>query len=279
MLSIKNLTFSYTRKGEPTIRDFSLEIQNGGVYGLLGSNGAGKSTLFQLIAGLLTPTSGQVDFMGINTRRRLPETLANIRLMPEEVALPPIPLKDFVKYCGPLYPNFSNDDFRKHLDLFDMPVDIHLGMLSMGQRKKVALAFAMACNTSLLLLDEPTNGLDIPSKTAFRRFIASSISDDRLCIISTHQVRDVTNLLDHVLIIDNQRVLMDASMNLIQSRLKFIESTSNPEIIQNAIYQMPGIGGSAVVVPNLDGNETAVNLEMLYNFAVFENSKLNQILK
>lgn len=84
MLKVENITFSYRRKSRPVLNDFSLDIEAGGVYGLLGRNGAGKSTLLYLIAGLLTPKSGSVLFRGLNTRLRLPSVLSDIFIVPEE---------------------------------------------------------------------------------------------------------------------------------------------------------------------------------------------------
>lgn len=89
MLDIKNISFSY-RKAAPVLSDFSLSMQPGGIYGLLGKNGAGKSTLLYLIAGLLTPSKGEVLFNGVNTRRRVPSTVSDIFIVPEEFDLPNI---------------------------------------------------------------------------------------------------------------------------------------------------------------------------------------------
>lgn len=277
MLEIKDLTFNYSRRELPTISDFSLRIESGGVYGLLGSNGAGKTTLFQLISGLLTPVSGEVIFNGENTRRRLPSTLSEIFLVPEEVYLPSIKLSDYAKYMGAMYPRFSMEQLLYHLSMYEMSMDVHLGKLSMGQRKKIALAFAMACNTKLVLLDEPTNGLDIPSKSSFRKSIATSIGDERICIISTHQVRDVTNLLDNVLIINNRRVLLNLPIYRIQEKMKFVDTVSS-ELIAQSVYQEPGLGGASIILPNTDGNETNVNLELLFNFAINNEHKLHNLI-
>ncbi len=92
MIEIKNLTFSYRRKSRPIFSDFSLNIAEGGIYGLLGRNGTGKSTLLYLIAGLLTPDKGEVRYNGVNTRSRMPETLSDMFIVPEEFDLPRISL-------------------------------------------------------------------------------------------------------------------------------------------------------------------------------------------
>lgn len=276
MLKVNDCTFSYSRRKEPVLKNFSLEIAEGGVYGLLGSNGAGKSTLLYLIAGLLNPDSGDVTLNGINTRLRRPETVSEIFIVPEEFDFPSLTLEKFVELNKPFYPRFSYDEMLENLAIFELTPDLNVSKLSMGQKKKVALSFAMATNTRVLILDEPTNGLDIPGKAAFRRYISRAVSDDRIFIISTHQVRDVAQLLDHVLIVDNRQVLFDHSIADIQSRLKFVE-TLDRNLINSALYASNSLGGSALVLPNLDGNDTEINLELLFEFAHDDPQGLNAI--
>lgn len=278
MLTIKNCSFSYNRKGEPTINDFSLKLREGGVYGLLGSNGAGKSTLLQLITGLLTPSTGEITFDGVCTRLRRPSTLENMFIVPEEIGLPAMKLDRFADLNGAFYPNFSKEDMFRHLDTFGLDRHVRLDKLSMGQKKKVALAFAMACNTKLLLMDEPTNGLDIPAKSAFRKFIIESMSDDRIFVISTHQVRDVSQILDHILIMDNRKVLLDRTVAEIQNHMRFTD-TVNPELIEKAIYAVKGLGGASVILPNNDDDDSELNLELLFDFAISNPEKLNSIFE
>ena len=176
----------------------------------------------------------------------------------------------------PFYPRFSYDEMLENLAIFELTPDLNVSKLSMGQKKKVALSFAMATNTRVLILDEPTNGLDIPGKAAFRRYISRAVSDERIFIISTHQVRDVAQLLDHVLIVDNRQVLFDHSIADIQSRLKFVE-TLDRNLINSALYASNSLGGSALVLPNLDGNDTEINLELLFEFAHDDPQGLNAI--
>ena len=278
MLYIKNCTFNYRHKGEPTIDDFSLKLKEGGVYGLLGSNGAGKTTLLQLISGLLTPVSGEVTLDGVNTRLRQPSTLEKIFFVPEEIDLPPLKLYTFINLNGALYPKFSKEEMNHHLDTFGLPRDIRLDKLSMGQKKKVALSFAMACNTKILLMDEPTNGLDIPAKSAFRKYVIESMSDDRIFVISTHQVRDVSQILDHILIMDKRKVLLDRTVSEIQDKMKFTETVNN-ELINNALYAVKGLGGASVILPNEDGDDSELNIELLFDFAISDPEKLNSLFQ
>lgn len=278
MLKIESLTFAYPRKSRPVIDGLSLDIAPGYVYGLLGSNGVGKSTLLYLIAGLLTPKAGHVTYNGVDTRLRLPHSLADIFIVPEEIALPALTVDSYVKTNAPFYPNFSAADFDRHLLAFDMAGlrSTKLTSLSMGQRKKVIISFALACNTSLLLMDEPTNGLDIPGKATFRKIIASTASDEKTFIISTHQARDIDRILDHVIIIDEQSLLLDQPITAITERLAFM-TTSDPDLISRAYISMPAVGGAQIVVPNDGSIDTEPDLETLFQLAVSRRDIIDPI--
>ncbi|MBR1789298.1 MAG: ATP-binding cassette domain-containing protein [Bacteroidaceae bacterium] len=208
MIEVKNVTFGYTPY-QQVLKDFSLNFRDGGVYGLLGKNGTGKSTLLYLITGLLRPRQGAVWVDGNESTRRNPDMLSDLFIVPEEYDLPPISLQNYVKAIRPFYPRFSQELLEQCLREFEMPMDINLGALSMGQKKKVYICIALAANTRYLLLDEPTNGLDILSKSLFRKVVVTGMAEDKTIIISTHQVHDVERLLDHVVIIDHNRVLLD----------------------------------------------------------------------
>ena len=274
-LDIRDLTFAYKQSGY-VLRDFSFSISQGGVYGLLGRNGSGKSTLLYLISGLLTPGRGEVLYDGVNTRLREPSTLRRIFIVPEEFSLPYIPLGRYIDLYAPLYPRFSMADLERYLELFELPRELNLGALSMGQKKKAFMSFALACNTELLLMDEPTNGLDIPGKSMFRRAVASGASDERIMIISTHQVRDIDRILDHILILDHNRIALDATVGEITRRLNFTV-TLDPAEMSEALYAAPSIGGTAIVSRNRYGEETELNLETLFGFVLKSPEVAGQI--
>lgn len=264
MITVENLSFLYRKSKRAVLHDFSLSLEKGRVYGLLGKNGAGKSTLLYLMSGLLTPKSGKVVYHDVDVRRRLPITLQDMFLVPEEFDLPPVSLISYIELNSPFYPRFSKEDMVKYLYYFEMDINIDLGALSMGQKKKVFMSFALATNTSLLLMDEPTNGLDIPGKSQFRKFIASGMTDDKTILISTHQVRDIDKVLDHVLIMDNSRVLLNESTMSICDKLFFTES-ENRELLQSSLFSTPSIQGNFLLLPNESGEDSEINLELLFN--------------
>ena len=208
MINIQNVTFGY-RSHQEVLDDFSLKFAKNGIYGLLGKNGTGKSTLLYLMMGLLRPQKGSVTIDGVSASLRRPEVLEEMFLVPEEYDLPRISLKKYVKSIKPFYPRFSDELLEKSLANFEMTSDINLGSLSMGQKKKVYMSIALAANTRYLLLDEPTNGLDILSKSQFRKAVIEGMNDEKTIIVSTHQVHDVERLLDQVCIIERNKVLLN----------------------------------------------------------------------
>lgn len=273
MIEVKNIKFGYSRKKGLLLDDFSMTLEKGNIYGLLGKNGAGKSTLLYLMSGLLTPKSGSVEYLGANVRRRLPATQREIFLVPEEFELPRVSLVSYIELNSVFYPHFSKEDMVTYLHCFDMEIDQNLGELSMGQKKKVFMSFALATHTSILLMDEPTNGLDIPGKSQFRKFIAAGMDDEHTIVISTHQVRDVDKVLDHILIMDKSRILLNKSVNEITYNICFSES-NDQKVPEDTIYSMPSMKGNYLVSPNTYHEDTELNLELLFNATLSEPEKI-----
>ena len=278
MIEVDNLSFSYGRRKSKVLDEFSMKLDKGSIYGLLGKNGTGKSTLLYLMAGLLRPQTGNVLYNGVDVLKRTPVILQDMFLVSEEFTLPNITMKQYVKLNAPFYPHFSDELLKACLRDFDMNEDIHLGELSMGQKKKAFMCFALATNTSLLLMDEPTNGLDIPSKSQFRKVIASGMSDDKAVIISTHQVRDIDSLLDHVLIMDGSKLLLNESVSSICEKLYFAEQGMN-EPTDGALYVQPSVQGNSVILPNEYNEDSKMNLEVLFNAMLAEREKMQSVFK
>lgn len=277
MLSIQSLSYHYPKNKREVLSDVNLNIGKGAIYGLLGANGTGKSTLLYCICGLLRAQKGQVLFNGENTSLRLPSTLSDIFIVPEEIELPPVNMEGFVAQTAPFYPSFSAEDLKRYLLHFHLPENLHLGALSMGQKKKAYIAFALACNTSLLLMDEPTNGLDIPGKAEFRRAIVEGAPEGRTVIISTHQVRDLDQVLDHVVILSQKGIVLDASLRKLQDQFQFL-FTSSPTEVEDALWVQPTLGGyNAVRRRTPSDPETEVNLESLFE-CIFSNPQIFSVL-
>lgn len=271
MIEVQNLAFGYNRK-KLLYKNFSLLLDSGNVYGLLGKNGAGKSTLLKNIVGLLFPAKGSIVVNGFVPKKRQPSFLETIYLIPEEVYVPPLTIKGYRNLFAPFYPGFDSVQFAGYLKELDVKDEGKLNALSFGQQKKFIIAFALACNTQVLILDEPTNGLDIPSKIQFRKLIASIMHEDRTIIISTHQVRDLENLIDRIIFVDNGSLLLNASLTDISDKLCF-KTVNEIEDENKVFYAEETLKGISIVQENIAGENSKVNLEQLFN-AVTEKPEM-----
>jgi ABC-2 type transport system ATP-binding protein len=275
MVKIEKLDFGY-KKNQQLFRELNLELQSGNIYGLFGMNGAGKTTLLKLMSGLLFPKSGQCLMFEKDVSSRLPEILANIYVIPEEFVLPPVSIKSFVEMNAPFYPRFDYTLLDKYLKEFEISNDKKLTAYSYGQKKKFLIAFGLATQTNVLLMDEPTNGLDIPSKSQFRRIMAAASTEEQCIIISTHQVRDLASIIDHVIILDNGTIIFKHSLMDISTRLTFgkIKDDSGEGIL----YAEEVLGGKAAIRKNT-GQDTAVDLELLFNGVIKNSEIMNEAIK
>ena len=277
MIQLQNISFQYAGSAAPVFSQFSLSLPVGRIYGLLGPNGSGKSTLLYIMMGLLHPSEGLALVDTRDASRRERSLLQDLYIVPEEFELPSMTLAEYVDTYRPFYPRFSQEVLSQCLQEFCLPESLHISRLSMGQKKKVLMAFALACGTRYLLMDEPTNGLDIASKKQFRRVIASNMTDERTIIIATHQVHDVEQLLDHVLILGVQGVqgVQDNSLAP-HSQLRFDATVSRltqeysftlaSQPTADALYTERTAQGYACITPrHPDDEETPLNLELLYS--------------
>lgn len=285
MIKIENVVFGYRQNR--VFDGLSLELKEGNIYGLLGLNGAGKSTMLYLMSGILRPVSGTVTYsvedelgksVNVSAESLLPDMLKDVYLVPEEFSLPNMTMEKYIKINSVFYPRFSDEMMSKSLGAFGMTKDINLSQLSMGQKKKAFMCFALATNTRLLLMDEPSNGLDIPSKSQFRKAVAECMTDERTIVISTHQVKDIENLLDRIVIVDNGKVIVDKSVAQITEKLAFLQ-TGASDRLNDVLYMQPFMGGALAVVPNTKGQETTINVETFFNAALSETEKVINILK
>jgi len=272
MLKIENLNFSYSN--HEVLKDIKLNLEYGKIYGLLGQNGVGKTTLLKIISGLLKPKSGVCTVLNYIPHKREPGFLQELFLIPEDFVGPDLEVNKYATLRGEFYPRYDGFKFAKLLTDFDVDGRSRFTRLSFGQQKKAIIAFALATNTKLILMDEPSNGLDIPSKTQLRRVISQSSTDESCIVISTHQVRDLENLIDPIIILDTNDVLLNASVEDISRKL-FFELSETPA--KDALYCEPTLGGYYTVSRNESGFESKVNIEALFNAVLINKSTIKQI--
>lgn len=268
MIEIKDLAFSYGKT--PILKSIMTTLEEGRIYGLLGENGVGKTTLLTLLCGLKKVCSGSITTDGENPFDRTPTLLQNQFYLPDEVLPVAMKAECFAKERGAFWPDYDHTKFLEIMKEFENDPAKKMNQMSAGQLKKTYISLALACGCKYIFMDEPTNGLDIPSKTQFRSAIMKYTSDDSTIVISTHQVRDLENIIDPIIILDRQDVLLNASVEEITSKLYFDYGTQlHPESLYSE--QLPG--GFIQVYPNSTGEDSKINVEALFN-AVHKNKEL-----
>lgn len=275
MITFENFAFRYG--SNPVFENVNTTLTPGHICGILGRNGTGKSTLLYNIAGLLYPTSGSIRVNGFDPSRREAKFLEDIFMVPEEFYLPNISIRALLKYYGAFYPKFDPRQFQEYIETFEIPSGSRLRGMSYGQKKKLFIAFGVAANTSILLMDEPTNGLDILGKVQLRKIIARAASAERTILISSHQIKDLENLIDVLLVINDREILLNEEMDSLARKLTF-EISFDEVDLADVLYAERLLTGNAIVSRNLSQEESKVDLELLYKATLADPAKMKATL-
>lgn len=270
MIKVNDLTYFYTKQKE-VLDSVSMQLDRGKVVGLLGRNGTGKTTLLHLLAGLLQPKQGNIEINGFIPFDRSPRFLGDVYFVPDPVYPEHISITNYLKAHAQFYPKFDYSKFARLIDVNKIDPRQKIDALSTGQVKQVILSFALSTNVSLILLDEPTNGLDIPSKDSFKKLIAAETSEEQTVIISTHQAKDIELLIDHIIIIHNQKIALNRSMLAIQDHYGVEHRTSIED--KEVVFAQSVFGGYKAIVEKSD-NYNTMDLELLF-YAVIEGKHIN----
>lgn len=271
MLNLNKIAFKYPNKNW-LFNQLDWQLESGKICGLLGKNGAGKTTLLKLISGLLFPKTGKCAVLNYEPQQRHAALLANLFYVTEEFWLPNIVAKKYVDLFAPFYPHFNHDNFLRNCQEFEVDLKDKLHTISYGQKKKFLLAFALATNCQILLLDEPTNGLDIPSKSQFRKLVIANYDEQKTFIIATHQVHDLENLIDTVVMLDQGKIMFQQSIAAITDNLSF---TEEPAPDTTAIYQEKIFNSYRTIQANQTSSETPIDLELLFKAVLTNASAIN----
>ena len=211
----------YKKNNKLILKDINLNLDNGKIIGLLGANGAGKTTLMRLIAGVKAKNSGQISVAGIDNKAArkscvsMTYSLASFR---KGMGEKNTKVKDVVKFYIDIYPDFSFEKYQAMAQFLEIPCDDKIANLSTGTGEKLVIALTLARQVPLYLLDEPLNGVDIMARKKIIKSIIQWKSDDSTIIISSHYVKEISSLLDDVIILKDQTVYQVSSVEDIQEQ-------------------------------------------------------------
>lgn len=255
----------------------SLELEGGHIYGLLGKNGAGKTTLMKIMSGLRFAQRGTSTVLGEPSQWRHPAMLEDLYYLGEEMWAPDLSVDEFTDCYSVFYPKFSREQMDLYLSEFEIADKKQkVSKMSHGQKKKVLISFALATNVKVLMMDEPTNGLDIPSKSTFRKVLAMASDEERMFLISTHQVRDLHSLIDTILVLDGGEIIVNATIDEITDKLLFKVVDSLDEV-PDCIYSEDTLRGIYTISRNGAHKPSKLDIELFFNGVLANRKMMKQI--
>ena len=211
MIELKNVTKTF---GNFTaLDDLTMTVPKGCVYGLVGPNGAGKSTVIRHITGAYTPDSGCITLNGVEIYENA-ELKGKIGYIPDDVFyFPSATLEDMRKFYRGLYPKFDDKLFDKLYEIFNLPPKSPIRRFSKGMQKQAAFHLAICCRPEVLILDEPVDGLDPVMRRQVMSMILSDVAEyGTTVLISSHNLRELEDVCDHVGIMDHGKMLLERSL-------------------------------------------------------------------
>ena len=203
------------------VKDISLSVKKGEIFGFLGSNGAGKSTTIRCLLGLIKPSGGQMTLFG-GRYGSLTESLHHIGYMPSEAMFyPTMKVKDVIAFAAKVRKKDCSQEAKRLSELLEVPSDKKIEELSLGNRKKVSIVCALQHQPDLIILDEPTSGLDPLMQERFFKLIKEACSKGATCFLSSHVLSEIKNYCDRVAILKNGEIVtVDAIHHLTHSMLR-----------------------------------------------------------
>ncbi|MCB5070552.1 ABC transporter ATP-binding protein [Streptococcus mutans] len=219
VLEIEHLQKYY--KKNIGVKDISLSVKKGEIFGFLGSNGAGKSTTIRCLLGLIKPSGGQMTLFG-GRYGSLTESLHHIGYMPSEAMFyPTMKVKDVIAFAAKVRKKDCSQEAKRLSELLEVPSDKKIEELSLGNRKKVSIVCALQHQPDLIILDEPTSGLDPLMQERFFKLIKEACSKGATCFLSSHVLSEIKNYCDRVAILKNGEIVtVDAIHHLTHSMLR-----------------------------------------------------------
>ena len=211
MVEVKNLTKTFG--GFTALKELNMTIPKGAVYGLVGPNGAGKSTLIRHIAGIYRPDSGEITIDGEAVWEN-PNAKAKLGYIPDDLFFfKSATIEDMRRYYRGLYPSFDDELFQKLGEKFDLPRKSPIRKFSKGMKKQAAFWLTVSCRPELLVLDEPVDGLDPVMRRQIMGLILADVAEHGTTVlVSSHNLRELEDICDHVGILDKGRMLLERSL-------------------------------------------------------------------
>jgi ABC-2 type transport system ATP-binding protein len=226
VLDIKGLEKHFP--GCEALRGVDMTIEQGQIVGLLGPNSSGKTTLLKTVAGLYTPTAGEITYY--ENAERGPQSRNHIGFCPDTMTFPRwMRVRDAFTFYSEMYPDYSNERAEKLYQILELQdfKNKRIRELSKGMKERLALGLTFSRNTQLYMLDEPLDGIDPVGKTRVIDAILAMQPEGASTLLSTHQVKDIERILDSVYFLSKGKVIYSGKCdNIREESGKTVEQTS-----------------------------------------------------
>lgn len=223
ILSVEGLRRSFGRF--TAVDGLDLSVHSGEIYGFLGVNGAGKTTTIRMLMGIIAPDGGTIELLGEKTKRTTLKLKQRIGYVSQDQNFYPWMTAEMLgRFVGGLYPTWDADEYRRLLNVLEVPTNRKVSGLSGGMKVKLALALAIAPRPPLLILDEPTAGLDPVARREFLEIITHQAREyGRTTFFSSHLLDEVERAADRVGIIHQGKKRFEGRLSDLQQRVREIE--------------------------------------------------------
>ncbi len=222
MIEIKNVTKRFD--GFAALNDLTMTVPTGAVYGLVGPNGSGKSTLLRHVMGIYRQDAGEVLVDGLPVFEN-PAVKAKIAYIPDDVFyFPQAGVRDMMKYYAGIYPGFDEGRYEKLKEVFALDEKQPIRRMSKGMQKQAAFWLAMCQRAEYMVLDEPVDGLDpVMRRQIWGLLMADAAERGMTVLVSSHNLRELEDVCDHVGILDHGKLLLERSLSELQENISKIQ--------------------------------------------------------
>ena len=236
-IEIKNLTKVYGKNRG--IQDINISVKEGEIYGFIGPNGAGKSTTIKTLLNFIYPTSGEALIFGMDSVKESEKIKEYIGYVPSEVRYyDDVKVKDIIKYAQSFYPKSKKEYVDRICNELELDMNKKMGELSLGNKKKVAIAQSLINNPKLLILDEPTNGLDPLMQKKLFNILIEEKEKGNTVFLSSHNLVEVQNLCDRVCVIKEGKIVDIIEIEKSKTELKLKVTLSSSDITDDIVLNL-----------------------------------------
>ena len=236
-IEIKNLTKVYGKNRG--IQDINISVKEGEIYGFIGPNGAGKSTTIKTLLNFIYPTSGEALIFGMDSVKESEKIKEYVGYVPSEVRYyDDVKVKDIIKYAQSFYPKSKKEYVDRICNVLELDMNKKMGELSLGNKKKVAIAQSLINNPKLLILDEPTNGLDPLMQKKLFNILIEEKEKGNTVFLSSHNLVEVQNLCDRVCVIKEGKIVDIIEIEKSKTELKLKVTLSSSDITDDIVLNL-----------------------------------------